>query len=114
VFDSSFESLIAHESDMQLSLSFYEKRLKKYLFTTKEEKIFWEMWHIPVVMMSPAETPAERNTRHAETSNMLKERILAIITNVNEKRDHIPPVPADGKPSLYPAEVRSNVVYSSV
>ncbi|MQM07300.1 hypothetical protein Taro_040140 [Colocasia esculenta] len=96
---------------MQILLSFYEEKNKQVSwFTNKVERQHWEQWYINLHIMQPnvhgrsgntraALDPAagnkkeESSSRHASLEASLREVLFQIIKFVNEKKDHIPPVP---------------------
>lgn len=95
----------------QVCLSFYETRNKSLTwFTSKVERVHWEQWLISLTILSPkvsenksrhgraltvdsGETMMEeRNKQDAVLEASLREVLFQILQNVNEKKDHIPPV----------------------
>ena len=43
---------------LQVYLSFYETRTKSFFFSTREEKLFWERWCIPIQIKERASSAA--------------------------------------------------------
>ncbi|XP_031482257.1 autophagy-related protein 101-like [Nymphaea colorata] len=94
----------------QICLSFFEKKNKQATwFSNKIERLYWEQWFIYMNVVSPksymgkhhhakARTDSVESTdvstpRHASLETSLREVLFQIIKFVNEKKDHIPPVP---------------------
>ncbi|XP_010263772.1 PREDICTED: autophagy-related protein 101-like [Nelumbo nucifera] len=96
----------------QVCLSFYEvKNNKATWFTNKTERLYWEQWYINLnitkhpkahrrkshhseVIIGPGDcVMEEKSGRQAALETSLHEVLFQIIKFVNEKRDHIPPVP---------------------
>lgn len=117
-------SVLPHVTSLQVYLSFYETRTKSFFFSTRDEKLFWERWCIPIQIKDRASSatgssrrwdlPREfddinwtaREEQQIASDSLLRNRLIYIIQMVNEKQDHIPPIPADDKPSLFPVEVQ--------
>ena len=90
-------------------VGFHEKSVKKGFFGSKEEKIFWERWVIPLVLTSEKDRPRTSSdrervalARHAAlTSNL-----LYVVECVNAKKDHLPPMKhAPAVPLAYSFEI---------
>ncbi|XP_028760429.1 autophagy-related protein 101 isoform X2 [Neltuma alba] len=94
----------------QVCLSFYEEKNKHASWFSKSERLYWEQWYInlnvaqhPKVHSSkshhskvadPGEGALEdRNARSAALESSLREVLFQIIKFVNEKKDHVPPIP---------------------
>ncbi|XP_077233115.1 meiotically up-regulated protein [Tasmannia lanceolata] len=95
----------------QICLSFYELKNKQATwFSNRTERLYWEHWYINLnvvhlkahstkshhskVVVGPGESALEeRSARHAALELSLLEVLFQIIRFVNEKKDHIPPVP---------------------
>uniref|UniRef100_A0A5B7AUP5 Autophagy-related protein 101 n=1 Tax=Davidia involucrata TaxID=16924 RepID=A0A5B7AUP5_DAVIN len=99
----------------QICLSFYEVKNKQATwFTNKVERLHWEQWYINLnvaqhpkspkthsgkshhskVVVDPGESASEeRSVRRAALEASLHEVLFQIIKFVNEKKDHVPPVP---------------------
>ncbi|KAJ8645615.1 hypothetical protein MRB53_007363 [Persea americana] len=95
----------------QICLSFYEiKNKQPTWFSNKIERSYWEQWYINLnvahskphsskshhtkLHVDPGESALEeRNVRRAALEASLREVLFQIIKFVNEKKDHIPPVP---------------------
>lgn len=80
-------------------VGFYEKSVKKnfFGFGAKEEKMFWERWIIPLSFPSPLEsskpkTLAEKEKVQERRQRRLVENLLYLVSCINEKKDHIPPM----------------------
>ncbi|KAI3426852.1 hypothetical protein D9Q98_006798 [Chlorella vulgaris] len=86
----------------QVCLSFYEKRQRQSWFSTSEERLYWEQWVVEVAVVEPP--PAEfeeqqafaasalRSQRRQRVQAAIEEGLTGIVRQVNDKRDHIPPV----------------------
>ncbi|XXQ34218.1 Autophagy-related protein 101 [Plasmodiophora brassicae] len=82
-----------------VTLSFYEKRpVKTLFFATRDEKIIWEQWCIPVAVRERAMGGAEP----VDIEDQLRARLMFIVRTVNDARDHLPPIPPDVP--MYPVE----------
>ncbi|KAL0396673.1 UNVERIFIED_CONTAM: Autophagy-related protein [Sesamum calycinum] len=96
----------------QICLSFYEVKNKQATwFSNKVERLHWEQWyinlnvtqnpkghsgksHLPKVEVNPGDTAAEaRRARRTALECSLRDILFQIIRFVNEKRDHVPPIP---------------------
>ncbi|XP_057491959.1 autophagy-related protein 101-like [Actinidia eriantha] len=96
----------------QICLSFYEVKNKQAVwFTNKVERLYWEQWYISLnvaqqtkshsgksyyskVVVDPGESALEeRSHRRAALEASLREVLFQIIKFVNEKKDHVPPIP---------------------
>ncbi|KAG9440748.1 hypothetical protein H6P81_020913 [Aristolochia fimbriata] len=95
----------------QICLSFFEVKNKQASwFTNKTERLYWEQWYINLnvvhskphsskshhskVVVDPGENVLEERSMHrAALEASLREVLFQIIKFVNEKKDHIPPVP---------------------
>ncbi|XP_010255105.1 PREDICTED: autophagy-related protein 101-like isoform X2 [Nelumbo nucifera] len=87
------------------------KKSQATWFSNKTERLYWEQWYINLnvaqqpkahfakshhskVVVDPGECAlVERSVRRAALEAALREVLFQIIKFVNEKRDHIPPVP---------------------
>ncbi|KAK3003823.1 hypothetical protein RJ639_018102, partial [Escallonia herrerae] len=96
----------------QICLSFYEVKNKQpSWFTNKVERLHWEQWNINLnvaqhpkthsgkshhskVLVDPGDNALEeRSIRRAALETSLREVLFQIIKFVNEKKDHVPPIP---------------------
>ncbi|KAL9269320.1 Autophagy-related protein [Drosera capensis] len=90
----------------QICLSFYEvKNNKATWFSNKVERLYWEQWYINLNVvqrpksqsvkshLSKVVDPGEESTRRAAVEGSLRDVLFHIIRFVNEKKDHIPPIP---------------------
>ncbi|XP_052195920.1 autophagy-related protein 101 isoform X3 [Diospyros lotus] len=99
----------------QICLSFYEMKNKQATmtwFTNKVERSHWEQWYINLnvvqqpkvhsgkshhskLVVDPGESSAleERSHRRAALEASLREVLFQIIKFVNERKDHVPPIP---------------------
>lgn len=80
----------------QVCVGFYEKSVKKnFFFGMKEEKLFWERWIIPLALTSDKDRPktqADRDRATADRHDTLVDNLLFLVSCVNEKKEHIPPM----------------------
>ncbi|KAH7851897.1 hypothetical protein Vadar_018110 [Vaccinium darrowii] len=96
----------------QICLSFYEVKNKQGTwFPKKLERLYWEQWYINLnmvqqlkahsskshhskVVVDPGESAVEETSiRRAALEASLREVLFQIIEFVNEKKDHVPPIP---------------------
>ncbi|KAK7359900.1 hypothetical protein VNO77_01868 [Canavalia gladiata] len=95
----------------QICLSFYEVKNKQASwFSNKIERLYWEQWYINLNVVqhpkahsgkshhSKVVDPGEgalddRNARSAALEASLRDVLFQIIKFVNEKKDHVPPIP---------------------
>ncbi|KAL6526192.1 hypothetical protein OROMI_029832 [Orobanche minor] len=96
----------------QICLSFYEVKNKQATwFTNKVERLYWEQWYINLnvaqhpkghsgkshsskIVVDPGDTAAEaRSARRGALESSLRDVLFQIIRFVNEKKDHVPPIP---------------------
>ncbi|KAG0456118.1 hypothetical protein HPP92_023906 [Vanilla planifolia] len=93
----------------QISLSFYEVKNKQPTwFGNKTERLCWEQWYINLHVLSPKalvrshhskasanpkENSDESSSHRASLESSLREVLFQIIKFVNDKKDHIPPIP---------------------
>lgn len=108
----------------QICLSFYEVKNKQASwFTHKIERLYWEQWYINLnvtqlqrthsgkshrskVVIDPGESGLEeRSTRRAALEASLRDVMFQIIKFVNEKKDHVPPIPNREGVISYPYEI---------
>lgn len=93
----------------QVRLGFFEKRQQQGWWFNKEQRLFWEQWIIPFSLQDSLQEPAVeseiyRTKRKQALQQQIKSCLVQIITVVNEKRDHIPPV-VSGNALTFPFEV---------
>ncbi|CAA0832771.1 Unknown protein [Striga hermonthica] len=93
----------------QICLSFYEIKNKQATwFTNKVERLYWEQWYINLNVVHPkghygksysskmviVPGGAEaRSARRGALESSLRDVLFQIIRFVNEKKDHVPPIP---------------------
>ncbi|PKA55545.1 hypothetical protein AXF42_Ash006747 [Apostasia shenzhenica] len=94
----------------QVSLSFYEVKNKQPTwFSNKIERLYWEQWFINLHVLtskthgkshhskghvkSGENAVEESSSRRATLEASLREVLFQIIKFVNDKKDHIPPIP---------------------
>ncbi|KAK9670429.1 hypothetical protein RND81_13G201500 [Saponaria officinalis] len=96
----------------QICLSFYEvKNNKAIWFSNKVERLFWEQWYINLnvaqhqratssksyhskIVDSGESSSEDRSAQRIAKEVSLREVLFQIIKFVNEKKDHIPPIPS--------------------
>ena len=83
----------------RIAVTFFEKRRRKVFFgfTTAEDQVNWEQWIISIVvkrhkLSKGADFATDRMRQARKTENLMTQRILQILTMVNEKKDHLPTV----------------------
>ncbi|KAF4393138.1 hypothetical protein CsatB_024419 [Cannabis sativa] len=107
----------------QICLSFYEVKNKQASwFTNKIERLYWEQWYINLnvsqlqrttssksrrtKVVEPGENAMEeRSARRAALEASLRDVMFQIIKFVNEKKDHVPPIPNREGVISYPYEI---------
>ncbi|XP_024030919.1 autophagy-related protein 101 isoform X1 [Morus notabilis] len=112
----------------QICLSFYEVKNKQaFLFTHKIERLYWEQWYINLnvsqlprthsgkshrskVVVDPGamiieSSMEESSARRAALEASLRDVLFQIIKFVNEKKDHVPPIPNREGVVSYPYEI---------
>jgi autophagy-related protein 101 len=96
---------------IQVRLGFFEKRQQHgWSFYSKSQRLFWEQWIIPLnlVQVEHSTTIEPEAVYRAKQKQILQTQIEScltqIITAVNDKRDHIPPVVSE-KALTFPFEV---------
>ncbi|XP_075514928.1 autophagy-related protein 101-like isoform X1 [Primulina tabacum] len=96
----------------QICLSFYEVKNKQATwFTNRVERLYWEQWYINLnvahhpkghsgkshnskILVDPGDTAAEaRSARRTALEASLRDVLFQIIRFVNDKKDHVPPIP---------------------
>ncbi|QDZ22741.1 DUF1649 domain-containing protein [Chloropicon primus] len=95
----------------QVSLRFFEKRYKQTWFSKQEERLYWEQWNInvgcsaqvgagaQVGMRQRSKTTSidthdlqEHHEKQVRLQSLLRAVLTQILTHVNNKKEHIPPV----------------------
>ncbi|XP_062157339.1 autophagy-related protein 101 [Alnus glutinosa] len=108
----------------QICLSFYEvKNRQPSWYFNKVERQYWEQWYINLnvvqhtkahsskfnhskAVVDPGESAAEeRSARRAALEASLREVLFQIIKFVNEKKDHVPPIPTREGVVCFPCEI---------
>ncbi|XP_022132990.1 autophagy-related protein 101 [Momordica charantia] len=108
----------------QICLSFYEVKNKQASwFTNKTERLYWEQWYINLhvaqhsqahsgkthpqkTVVDPGERAlGERSIRRTTLEASLREVLFQVIKFVNEKKDHVPPIPSPECVVLFPYEI---------
>ncbi|XP_021723135.1 autophagy-related protein 101-like [Chenopodium quinoa] len=96
---------------VEICLSFYEVKSNKAIwFSNKVERLYWEQWYINLNVAQHRKPTSskthhskvidsegaseERSARRAAIEVSLREVLFQIIKFVNEKKDHIPPIPS--------------------
>lgn len=120
--DHFLASIEKHPSKKaRVCLSFYETRSKNVAWFSKVERYYWEQWCIQLNVVTPAPpqtkksfrsgdrigeaTTEERQRRHAALEAALREVITQVLSIVNEKKDHIPPVNQPDLVVSFPFEI---------
>jgi autophagy-related protein 101 len=94
----------------QIRLGFFERRQQQgWLFQQKQQRLFWEQWIIPFSLQDSLqegalESEIIRATRKQTLQQQIESCLQSIITAVNEKRNHIPPVVSENA-LTFPFEV---------
>ena len=98
--------------NLQVRLAFFERRPQQGWFLRQEQRLFWEQWIIPLSLQESYQESIESEIYSAKRKQALQTQIelclTHIITAVNEKRDHIPPV-VSGNALTFPFEVTVDV-----
>ncbi|OWM66222.1 autophagy-related protein 101 [Punica granatum] len=107
----------------QICLSFFEVKNKQASwFTNKIERLYWEQWYInlnvaqqPKVhssksysskVVDPGENAhEERSVRRATLEASLRDVLFQIIRFVNDKKEHVPPIPNREGVISFPYEI---------
>uniref|UniRef100_A0A7I4F0Z5 Autophagy-related protein 101 n=1 Tax=Physcomitrium patens TaxID=3218 RepID=A0A7I4F0Z5_PHYPA len=108
----------------RVCLSFYETRNKHVGWFSKVERLYWEQWCIQlhVLRAGPHEVKKqvydgapsgnngetvldERQRRNATLEAALRDVIIEVLSIVNEKKDHIPPVQQPDVVVSFPFEI---------
>lgn len=99
---------------LDITLSFYERRQHQGWFAHQEQRIYWEQWRIHLAILSSDTSLLERHTLEADAfraarkktlQHLLEDCLLRIVTAVDRKRDHLPPV-ISGSPLTYPFDIK--------
>lgn len=92
--------------DIRVCLSFFERRQQQGWFLRQEQRLYWEQWIIPIVVADyhSLEPDSARAKRKQALQSQLEASLSSIITAVNTKRDHIPPV-VSGAALTFPFDV---------
>jgi len=81
----------------KICIAFYVTRsVPTWGIFTKEEKVFWERWVIPISVSRAKDRNSIEQRQHLR-EQALRESMTFIIQQVNEKKEHIPPVPSNPK-----------------
>lgn len=81
--------VVVGETDV--TVQFFEKRTKKSTWFGKSDDKLWEQWRVSVravTCRSDAESEKMRESMQQQLQNVL----LAIASDVNANKDHIPPI----------------------
>ncbi|XP_040993160.1 autophagy-related protein 101-like isoform X1 [Juglans microcarpa x Juglans regia] len=107
----------------QICLSFYEVKNKPPSWFNKIERLYWEQWYVNLnvaqhpkahsskshhskVVLDPGESAVEEtNARRAALEASLREVLFQIIKFLNEKKDHVPPIPNLEGVACFPYEI---------
>ncbi|ETS80574.1 hypothetical protein PFICI_08103 [Pestalotiopsis fici W106-1] len=79
-----------------ISVQFFEKKRRKTWYMRAaygggDEEICWESWTVKVTVAEP-KTESERAKVRKAMEQTLLTTVMKIITNVNQHKDHIPPI----------------------
>ncbi|KAK4754129.1 hypothetical protein SAY87_002233 [Trapa incisa] len=108
----------------QICLSFYEVKNKQASwFTNKIERLYWEQWYInlnvvqqpkmhsskssnsKVTVESGEDSHEDRSVRRTTLEGSLRDVLFQIIKFVNDKKDHVPPIPNREGVISFPYEI---------
>ena len=91
----------------RIAVTFYEKKKRKGFLglTTVEDQVNWEQWIISIVvnrqkLSSGADFAADRMRQAHQTEKIITQRMLQILTLVNEKKEHLPNVSLNSKKAM--------------
>ena len=103
------------------SLSFYETTPSKSWFGPREERLYWERWIIPCAVsphsrhttadIGASASPADSAQRRQEEAFMLV--MTAVVSLVNEKKEHLPSVKAGKEGLTYSFECQSECMHTA-
>ncbi|KAK4760898.1 hypothetical protein SAY87_005791 [Trapa incisa] len=108
----------------QICLSFYEVKNKQASwFTNKIERLYWEQWYVnlnvvqqskvhsskshnsKVTVESGEDSLEDRSVRRTTLEGSLRDVLFQIIRFVNDKKDHVPPIPNREGVISFPYEI---------
>jgi autophagy-related protein 101 len=107
----------------QICLSFYEVKSKQASWFNKLERLYWEQWNINLnvaqrsklqssksltskIVIDPEECSVEeRNARRTSLEASLRDVLFQIIRFVNDKKEHVPPIPNREGAISFPYEI---------
>lgn len=102
-FSELFERDLAHSGRAQLIFSFYTTKSRKQsiwnIIVGSDEKIVFEQWRLPVIVMpmrrypNPADNLKEEANAQATAAQQVQQTLQFILFRVNAKVDHLPPPP---------------------
>ena len=92
--------------NLRVCLSFFERRQHQGWFLRQEQRLYWEQWTIPIIVADHHSIGSDsaRAKRKQALQTQLEACLTSIVTAVNEKRDHIPPV-VSGAALTFPFDV---------
>lgn len=91
--DSIYQSIVEMRTTrFTVTLRFYIYSEAKGFMLNQREKMFWEQWMIPITISTQKKKGSERDHRHNQRQQALRDRLLYIIQMMNNKTKHVPPV----------------------
>ncbi|KDD74711.1 hypothetical protein H632_c1120p0 [Helicosporidium sp. ATCC 50920] len=91
----------------QVCLAFYERHQKQAWFGTQEARLYWEQWHINISVVDSTPDAASQGSDKARRrllQSSVEESLGAIVSQVNARRDHLPPV-VSGSTVTFPFDI---------
>lgn len=108
------------QSEILVTLSFYETRKQHAWFGAQEKHLYWEQWKLPLSIVgsesvpsnstSDSTKPAVEEDRQREIEAEVEVLLSKVIDNLNRRRDHIPPVVAE-RSLTYPFDITVEPLY---
>ena len=103
------------QTEVLVTLSFYETRKQHAWFGAQEKHLYWEQWKLPLSIVGSESVPSNITSDSSKTAvEVEKQRdkieaavevlLSRIIDNLNRRRDHIPPVVAE-QSLTYPFDI---------
>jgi hypothetical protein len=103
------------QTEVLVTLSFYETRKQHAWFGAQEKHLYWEQWKLPLSIVGSESVPNTTtldSTKPAVEGERQRDKIEAavevllsrVIENLNRRRDHIPPVVAE-QSLTYPFDI---------
>jgi len=98
-------------SRIMMSIEFSEKKLIKTWFSTTQEEVCWEKWHLMVPNVATSQN-ASFDQLALNGRQLLTKQIAGIIDLVNTHKEHIPPITSKDK-FAFPYKINVASVSSS-